>query len=90
MMQSFYERALKGEETKFTYPNIEPSCMASLETLLNKKITVQDVMFQLLYAIKDLGGRLNMESITDEEWQLYEGYFEKMIERNAKINQTMN
>ncbi|MGW8118548.1 lipoate--protein ligase family protein [Staphylococcus xylosus] len=90
MMQSFYERALKGEETKFTYPNIEPSCMASLETLLNKKITVQDVMFQLLYAIKDLGGRLNMEPITDEEWQLYEGYFEKMIERNAKINQTMN
>lgn len=90
MMQSFYERALKGEETKFTYPNIEPSYMASLETLLNKKITVQDVMFQLLYAIKDLGGRLNMELITEEEWQLYEGYFEKMIERNAKINQTMN
>lgn len=90
MMKSFYKRALKDEETKFTYPNIDPQCMASLESLLGKAITVQDVMFKLLYALKDLGGRLNMESITDDEWQRYEGYFEKMIERNAKMNQAMD
>lgn len=90
MMKSFYARALQGEETKFTYPDIEPQCMASLETLLGRTITVQDVMFQLLYAIKDLGGRLNMNPITDEEWLSYEGYFEKMIERNAKINRSMD
>lgn len=90
MMKSFYKRALKDEETKFTYPNIDPQCMASLESLLGKAITVQDVMFKLLYALKDLGGRLNMEPITDEEWQRYEGYFEKMIERNAKMNQAMD
>ena len=29
--------------------------MASLETLLNREIKVQDVMFLLLYALKDLG-----------------------------------
>lgn len=90
MMKSFYKRALKDEETKFTYPNIDPQCMASLESLLGKGITVQDVMFKLLYALKDLGGRLNMEPITDDEWQRYEGYFEKMIERNAKMNQAMD
>ncbi|WP_192978585.1 lipoate--protein ligase family protein [Staphylococcus equorum] len=90
MMKSFYKRALKDEETKFTYPNIDPQCMASLESLLGKTITVQDVMFKLLYALKDLGGRLNMEPITDDEWQRYEGYFEKMIERNAKMNQAMD
>ncbi|ANK38142.1 lipoate--protein ligase [Staphylococcus equorum] len=90
MMKSFYKRALKDEETKFTYPNIDPQCMASLESLLGKAITVQDVMFKLLYALKDLGGRLNMEPITDDEWQRYEGYFEKMIERNAKMNQAMD
>lgn len=89
MMKSFYKRALKDAETKFTYPNIDPQCMASLESLLGKTITVQDVMFKLLYAIKDLGGQLNMEPITDDEWQRYEGYFEKMIERNAKMNQAM-
>ena len=90
MMKSFYKRALKDGETKFTYPNIDPQCMASLESLLGKAITVQDVMFKLLYALKDLGGRLNMEPITDEEWQRYEGYFEKMIERNAKMNQALD
>lgn len=90
MMKSFYKCALKDEETKFTYPNIDPQCMASLESLLGKAITVQDVMFKLLYALKDLGGRLNMEPITDDEWQRYEGYFEKMIERNAKMNQAMD
>lgn len=90
MMKDFYENALKGETTKFTYPDIEPNCMASLETLLNRKITVQDVMFLLLYAIKDLGGRLNMDPITDEEWQRYEGYFDKMINRNAKMITKMN
>ena len=90
MMKDFYEHAFKGEATKFTYPDIEPNCMASLETLLNRKITVQDVMFLLLYAIKDLGGRLNMDPITDEEWQRYEGYFDKMINRNAKMITKMN
>ncbi|MEB8125795.1 lipoate--protein ligase family protein [Staphylococcus succinus] len=89
MMRDFYQHALKGQETKFKYPNIDPLCMASLETLLGRTITVQDVMFQLLYALKDLGGRLNMEPITDDEWASYEGYFEKMIERNAKINRKM-
>lgn len=90
MMKTFYERALKGESTKFKYPNIEPSFMASLETLLNREITVQDVMFQLLYALKDLGARLNMEPITDTEWERYDGYFDKMIARNEKINNRMD
>lgn len=90
MMKSFYDRALQDEETKFTYPDIDPQCMASLETLLGRTITVQDVMFQLLYAIKDLGSRLNMEPMTEDEWQRYDGYFEKMIERNAKINRSMD
>lgn len=51
--------------------------MASLETLLNKDIKVQDVMFLLLYALKDLGAQLNMDPVTEDEWQRYEGYFEK-------------
>ncbi|MDT3959155.1 lipoate--protein ligase family protein [Staphylococcus kloosii] len=89
MMKTFYDRAKQGQDTKFTYPHIEPNCMASLATLLDREITVQDVMFQLLYALKDLGGRLNMEPITDIEWSRYEGYFDKMIARNEKINNSM-
>ena len=89
-MHEFYKRALKGEVTKFKYPDIKPECMASLETLLHRDIKVQDVMFQLLYAIKDLGGQLNMDPITEDEWQRYEGYFDKMIERNEKMNRSLD
>lgn len=90
LMKTFYEHALKGEETKFKYPDIDPECMASLNTLLGQSLTVQDVMFKLLHAIKDLGGQLNMDPMTDNEYERYEVYFEKMIERNAKLNQKMN
>ena len=62
MMQQFYQRALKGETTKFHYPDIDPSCMASLETLLNREIKVQDVMFLLLYALKRFRGKLKYGS----------------------------
>ncbi len=64
--------------------------MASLETLLNREIKVQDVMFLLLYALKDLGANLNMDPITEDEWTRYEGYYDKMLERNAKINEKLD
>ncbi|QLK85391.1 lipoate--protein ligase family protein [Staphylococcus sp. 17KM0847] len=86
LMRDFYTRALKGEVTKFNYPHIDPTCMASLESLLGRPITVQDVMFKLLYAIKDLGGHLNTDAITADEWSRYEYYYDRMIVRNAKIN----
>ncbi|MDN8760622.1 lipoate--protein ligase family protein, partial [Staphylococcus aureus] len=63
--------------------------MASLETLLGRDIKVQDVMFQLLHAIKDLGGNLNMDPITEDEWSRYEGYFDRMIDRNEKMNRSI-
>ena len=44
-------------------------------------------MFLLLYALKDLGANLNMDPITEDEWTRYEGYYDKMLERNAKINE---
>lgn len=90
MMKHFYDKALQGETTKFKYPDIEPSCMASLETLLGHSITVHDVMFKLLFALKSMGAKLNMDAITDEEWERFERYFDRMIERNAKINAKMN
>ena len=62
--------------------------MASLETLFEREIKVQDVMFQL-HAIKDLGGNLNMDPITEDEWTRYEGYFDKMIDRNEKMNRSI-
>lgn len=90
LMKDFYTHALQGKATKFTYPDIYPSHMASLQELFQSDLTVQEVMFKLLYAIKDLGGTLNMDPITNEEWSRYEYYYERMLERNAKMNARLN
>lgn len=90
LMKDFYTDALQGKTTKFTYPDIYPSHMASLQELFQSDLTVQEVMFKLLYAIKDLGGTLNMDPITNEEWSRYEYYYERMLERNAKMNARLN
>ncbi|MGV3032695.1 lipoate--protein ligase family protein [Staphylococcus chromogenes] len=90
LMKDFYTHALQGKTTKFTYPDIYPSHMASLQELFQSDLTVQEVMFKLLYAIKDLGGTLNMDPITNEEWSRYEYYYERMLERNAKMNARLN
>ncbi|EKU46030.1 lipoate--protein ligase family protein [Staphylococcus massiliensis] len=87
MMRKFYEIALKGETTKFKYPEIEPDCMASLESLLNQQITVQDVMFKLLHAIKALGGHLTTRELSETEFERFQYYFDRMIKRNQKINE---
>lgn len=90
LMKDFYTHALQGKTTKFTYPDIYPSHMASLQELFQSDLTVQEVMFKLLYAIKDLGGTLNMDPITNEEWSRYEYYYERMLARNAKMNALLN
>ena len=90
LMKDFYSHALQGKTTKFTYPDIYPSHMASLQELFQSDLTVQEVMFKLLYAIKDLGGTLNTDPITNEEWSRYEYYYERMLERNAKMNARLN
>lgn len=90
LMKDFYTHALQGKTTKFTYPDIYPSHMASLQELFQSDLTVQEVMFKLLYAIKDLGGTLNMDPITNEEWSRYEYYYERMLDRNAKMNARLN
>lgn len=85
LMRVFYERALQGRETKFSYPDIIPSHMASLSDLLGTTLTVNDVLFKLLHAMKSLGATLQTGTVTNENMVLYHKYFERMIERNEKM-----
>ncbi|WP_208001522.1 lipoate--protein ligase family protein [Macrococcus bovicus] len=89
LMQEFYKRALQNEKTKFSYPDIHPQDMASLSELLGLELTVQEVLFKLLGAMKSLGSDLSMLEMTDEAWSLYNDYFDRMIERNDKMRRNM-
>jgi octanoyl-[GcvH]:protein N-octanoyltransferase len=85
LIRQFYERGLKGEQTKFTYPNIVPETMASLSELLREPLTIQTVMIKLLQTLQSFGGELYSSSLTAEEQSLYEYHLQRMIERNEKV-----
>lgn len=85
LVKGFYEAAKKQVETKFTYPDITPSVMASLTELLGAKLTVQDVMLRLLNVLKEHSGKIFSDSLSAQEWPLYEGYLTRVVERNNKV-----
>lgn len=89
MMKEFYDYALQNKETKFKYPVIVPSTMASINELLETDYTTNDILFKLLGSLKVLGASLNMDPVSDEEWALYDKYFDRMIERNNKMLRNM-
>ncbi len=85
VIQEFYSRTVKGEETKFSYPKIEPVVMASLSELFGVPLTVQDVMLRLLLTLKKKAGTLQAGVLTDEELQMLDSYVLRVVERNDKF-----
>ncbi|GAA0340096.1 biotin/lipoate A/B protein ligase family protein [Bacillus carboniphilus] len=84
-IREFYNRSKKSEETKYTYPVIDPNVMASLSELLGKPLTIQDAMFRFLKTLKEKGNHIYSEPITPEEWPLYEANLERLRDRNGKF-----
>ncbi|OCA88798.1 lipoate--protein ligase family protein [Pseudobacillus wudalianchiensis] len=84
MIRQFYETAKKAERTKWDYPDIQPEVMASLSELLGCELTVQDVMMRFLNTLHQYAGRLYASSLHGEEIELYQGYLERVTERNEK------
>lgn len=85
LIRDFYSESLRGEETKFTYPQIIPEVMASLSELLNVTITVKDVVIRLQQILLTLADEVRLEPLHDEELQLYAFYLQRVFERNAKM-----
>lgn len=85
LVQQFYERAKKGQETKFTYPIIQPEVMASLSELLHTEISIQDVMFRFLNVLKQMSERIYVEQLSGKELEWYEVNYQRIVDRNEKI-----
>jgi octanoyl-[GcvH]:protein N-octanoyltransferase len=88
LIRQFYELGLKGETTKFVYPTIVPSTMASLSELLNEDLTIPSVMLLLLRTLQSFGGELYSSALTGEELSLYEYYWDRIVNRNEKALMT--
>ncbi|BDG49165.1 lipoate--protein ligase family protein [Parageobacillus sp. KH3-4] len=84
LLRRFYELGLKGEETKFAYPAIVPSTMASLSELLNEELTISSTLLLLFRALQSFGGEIYSSALNGEELSLYEYYWERIVHRNEK------
>ncbi|WP_245747377.1 lipoate--protein ligase family protein [Anaerobacillus alkalidiazotrophicus] len=83
VIKEFYHLSIAGTETKFSYPEIIPSTMASLTELLKIELTVQDVMLRLLKVLQQqIGATIEPSQITVNEMPLFETNLQRMIKRN--------
>ncbi|MFJ8234786.1 biotin/lipoate A/B protein ligase family protein [Ureibacillus sp. NPDC094379] len=85
LIKNFYDSSLKGEETKFSYPHIEPEVMASLSELLKEKITVQETVINLQTLLQRLSSNFQPLQLKEEETELYTFYLKRVLERNEKM-----
>lgn len=84
-IKQFYEQSIKGEETRYVYPEITPAVMSSLAELLHIDLTIQDVMLRFLTVLKAKSGHLFTGSLLTEEVPQFQSYYERVVERNRKV-----
>lgn len=84
IVREFYHRALQGKSTKFTYPTIIPSTMASLSELLSETITTEEMITMMLKTLGDLGAKLTTTPLNDKELELFQYNYERILKRNDK------
>ncbi|TFE04195.1 lipoate--protein ligase family protein [Jeotgalibacillus salarius] len=85
LVKRFYDRAIQGEQTKFSYPDIHPEDMASLSELFGTELTIQDGMLRFLTALKSISGTITAGSLNGEELDLYAAYYDRVIKRNESV-----
>ncbi|MUK89609.1 octanoyltransferase [Ornithinibacillus sp. L9] len=85
LIRKFYDISKKGEETKFTYPNVNPNVMGSLSELLGRKMTVNKMKERAYAAISDLSEQINQQPFTEQEIAVFEKRYEQMVKRNEQI-----
>lgn len=84
IVKKFYELAINGKETKYSYPDIVPETMASLTELIGTEIDVPKLMFLLLETLKQQGQKIYSGTLEGIELDLYHKNYERMLERNIK------
>ncbi|OMP66551.1 lipoate--protein ligase family protein [Domibacillus epiphyticus] len=83
-IREFYEAAKQGAETKWVYPDIQPDVMASLAELIGIDLTIEDVIVRFLHSLKEIGGPLDAGATSPFEADLFDGYLDRMVERNER------
>ncbi|MFD1670558.1 lipoate--protein ligase family protein [Agrilactobacillus yilanensis] len=88
LLKDFYTTGLKDATTKWTFPDIDPSSMANLETLLQQPLTLTDVKQQLLSVFEQnqlLNTTADFTTLAQEPE--YQAYFQQFLTNLQQRNQ---
>ncbi|WP_411842910.1 biotin/lipoate A/B protein ligase family protein [Salinicoccus sp. HZC-1] len=86
IMRDFYHFSKSDGITKFTYPEVHPEDMASLNELLGENYSVEDVLERLLGVIEAFGGTLEeLPELDEGQQERYDKFLKRMKQRNEKI-----
>lgn len=89
VIHSFYAKGRKGEETKWHYPEVNPSSMANLSDLLDIPLTVAQLKEMILATLENWGNQI-VPGKQDAMFQKdYAEAHAKMQKRNRQIFQTL-
>ncbi|QDP41703.1 lipoate--protein ligase family protein [Radiobacillus deserti] len=85
LIRQFYAIGLQGEKGKFSYPDVDPDTMASLQQLLQKSVTVGEVKRRLIQTLDQLQVPIESDKLRTDEMESYKQRLEQMKDRNRKI-----
>ncbi|PIC81752.1 lipoate--protein ligase family protein [Sporosarcina sp. P1] len=85
LIREVYDKGLQGQQTKFSYPVIQPDTMASLSEILDTQLTVNEIVIRLQIVLRSLTEDVRHGGLTDEEMELYGFYLQRVFERNQKM-----
>lgn len=85
LIRNFYEQAKQGEKTKFTYPDIDPEVMASLNELLDETMTMETIITRIKEKLHDYSEEVVSSPLTEKEEEWLDKRTQQMVERNRKF-----
>src|SRR5699024_8978982 len=86
IVRQFYSLSKQGEATSFTYPDVNPNVMGTINELIHTSFTVDDVIQMMEQTLKELGAELKTSNLISSEENVFHKRFEQMKKRNEKIH----
>lgn len=86
LIREFYDRSIKGEDTRFTYPTVQPEKMASLSALLGVPLSVDQMTQRVISTLNELNDEvIKSADFSSAEREVFHKRYEQMLKRNQPI-----
>ncbi len=86
LVRQFYSISKQDEETNFTYPDVNPNVMGTINELAGTSHSVTDVIHMMKQTLQDLGANVETGTLISSEESFFNKRLEQMKKRNEKIN----